>query len=303
MFSKSIWITPVLAILLVAAPANALLEDWEKAVVPALPNFFATNVADGLYDIGTYGGNQTYEFVVKSNPYETERGMALIGRRERAGLSTPPLGVGLKFEQWDSIPQYGVTLYGRADRIFGVANNPGVDTHLVFVSSQAAGTCRLYVNGVYRASISVAFPASLSGIVGIGCAYQVEPYMLFENFDGVIYGVAIYNRILSDSEILAHSDAYFLPPREVMLADMAVFVTNQVGLGNIAPELEESLLVKIGAALAALNRDNPNEAKVAMNDLRALINQVEAQTNKKITPEAAAEITRRANAIIAALDG
>jgi hypothetical protein len=40
-----------------------------------------------------------------------------------------------------------------------------------------------------------------------------------------------------------------------------------------------------------------------MNDMKALINHVEAQTDKKIKPEAAAEIIQKANAIIAALGG
>jgi hypothetical protein len=90
-------------------------------------------------------------------------------------------------------------------------------------------------------------------------------------------------------------------PPDVMLAETALFIMEEVESGNIAPELEGSLLVKINAALAALDRGNPNDAKVAMNDLKALNNQVEAQTNKKITPEAAAEIIQRINAIIATL--
>jgi hypothetical protein len=91
------------------------------------------------------------------------------------------------------------------------------------------------------------------------------------------------------------------PTPEEKLAETALFIMDEVDLGNIAPELEGSLLSKINAALAALDRDNPNDAKVAMNDLKALINQVEAQTNKKITPEAAADIIQKANAIIADL--
>ncbi|MHC4732867.1 MAG: hypothetical protein ACYTDW_00210 [Planctomycetota bacterium] len=56
---------------------------------------------------------------------------------------------------------------------------------------------------------------------------------------------------------------------------------DEVAAGNIDIELENSLLAKIGAALSALDRGNPNDAKVAMNDLKALLNQVEAQTDKK----------------------
>ena len=88
---------------------------------------------------------------------------------------------------------------------------------------------------------------------------------------------------------------------ETMLAGLALFIMDKVDAGNIDAEMEGSLLAKINAALAALDRDNPNDAKVAMNDLKALINQVEAQTDKKITPDVATEIIDRANAIIAAL--
>jgi len=269
------------------APTSALLVDWENAVALASPGFMATNVSDGLYDIGTYGGEQTYEFIVKSNPNETEASMCLIGRRVLGGA-------GLKFDQWPNTGEYGATLFYVVDLYFGVPNNPGVDTHLVFVSSQAAGTCSLYVNGVYKASVGRAI--SLSGTVGIGYAAEGD------DFDGVIYGVAIYDGILSDSEIQAHADAYFLPP-EVTLVETALFIMDEVDSGNIDPELEESLLAKIDAALKALEKDTPNAAKVATNVLNALINQIEAQLGKKITPEVGVEIIQRANAIIAALGG
>jgi len=40
-----------------------------------------------------------------------------------------------------------------------------------------------------------------------------------------------------------------------------------------------------------------------MNHLKALVSQVEAQTDKKVEPATAAEIIRRANGIVAALGG
>jgi len=67
------------------------------------------------------------------------------------------------------------------------------------------------------------------------------------------------------------------------------------------PEMAPSLTAKVNGALAALARGNENDAKVAMNDLKALVNQVEAQTDKKISVEAADEIIAQANAIIQAL--
>lgn len=74
-----------------------------------------------------------------------------------------------------------------------------------------------------------------------------------------------------------------------------------VALGAIAPELQSSLLPKVDAAMAALARDNPNDAKAAMGELRALVNQVEAQTDKKIEPATAAQMIARASQVIAAL--
>ncbi len=90
---------------------------------------------------------------------------------------------------------------------------------------------------------------------------------------------------------------------EMMLAGLVLLILDEVNSGNIDPELEVSLLAKLNVAISALDRGNPNDAKVAMNDLKALINQVEAQVDKKITPEAAAKIIQQANAIIATLAG
>ena len=89
---------------------------------------------------------------------------------------------------------------------------------------------------------------------------------------------------------------------EAMLAGLRAYIVEQVGLG-IDAEMEVSLLAKVDAAISALNRGNANDVKVVMNDLKALVNQVEAQTDKKIMPDVAAKIIDRANAIIAALGG
>jgi hypothetical protein len=88
-----------------------------------------------------------------------------------------------------------------------------------------------------------------------------------------------------------------------MLEALRAYIVEQVAVVNIDVELATSLLAKVDAAIHALERDNPNDAKVAMNDLKALTNEVEAQTNKKIIPETAAEIIKRASAITAALGG
>ncbi|UCF16285.1 MAG: hypothetical protein JSW59_02270, partial [Phycisphaerales bacterium] len=181
------------------------LECWKAAAAADLPVFLRTYIQDGVYDIGTYGSEQTYEFVVKSNPDETEASMALIGRREFGDT-----WAGLKFDQWPNTGEYGATIFADVDLRFGVANHPGVDTHLVFVSRKAADTCALYVNGVYQATVDRAI--SLSGLVGIGYGTRNEDGSdTFDDFDGVIYGVAIYGAAFSDEQIAAHSEAFFQP--------------------------------------------------------------------------------------------
>ena len=90
---------------------------------------------------------------------------------------------------------------------------------------------------------------------------------------------------------------------EGMLAGLALFIMDEVDSENIDPKLERSLLAKVNAAISALDKDNPNAAKVAMNNLKALINHVKAQTGKKITADTAAAIIAAANQIIAALGG
>jgi len=183
-------------------PPPRAMDNWEAAVAPAAPGFLATNIEDGIYDIGAFSGDMTYEFCVLSNPDETEASMALIGRRNYGDTQA-----GLKFDQWNDTGEYGATVFGVVDLYYGVPYNAGVDTHLVFVSSEDAGRTELYVNGVFKGSVDSAI--TLSGIVGIGLAAQAEDGSdTFDNFDGDVFGVAIYDTALSDEEIAAHSDAF-----------------------------------------------------------------------------------------------
>ncbi len=201
-FSRALAADEIVAIM--GGPAAAALAAWENAATAAEPGYLATNVADGVYDIGAFGGEMTYEFVVQSNPDETQASMCLIGRRDFGDTQ-----MGLKYEQWNNTGTYGATAFGVADYDYGVATNPGVPTHLVFVASQAAGTTALYVNGVYQASVDAAI--LLSGMVGIGYGAQdragADPF--FDDFDGEIFGVAIYDRALTLGEIRLNADTYF----------------------------------------------------------------------------------------------
>lgn len=180
----------------------AAVQAWETAATLDAPAYMDTFVGDGLYELGALSGDISYEFIVRSNPSEEEASMALIGRRNFGDTS-----VGLKFEQWPDSGTYGATVFGVADYDFEVATAPGDDTHLVFISSEVEATTSLYVNGAYQGSIDTAI--TLSGLVGIGFVADAEDGSAsFDNFDGDIFGVAVYDVALSEDEIAAHADAF-----------------------------------------------------------------------------------------------
>jgi len=191
--------------------------SWRTAAAAAGPGYLATYVADSLYDIGAFGGEMTYEFIVRGNPDEKEASQCLIGRRDFGDTQ-----MGLKYEQWNNTKTYGATVFGVADYDFKVANAPGEYTHLVFVSSQAAKKTDLYVDGVLQGS--VATDITLSGQVGIGYGAQNRPPAApsFDNFDGNIFGVAIYDKALSAAEIAANSAAFLQGGPEAVTSDLRI---------------------------------------------------------------------------------
>ncbi len=81
MCKKVVYLISFIALLLLSVPADAIIQHWQVKAKSASPAFFATNIEDGVYDIGVLSGGITYEFIVRSNPDETELSMALIGRR------------------------------------------------------------------------------------------------------------------------------------------------------------------------------------------------------------------------------
>ncbi|TKJ38870.1 MAG: hypothetical protein CEE38_04005 [Planctomycetes bacterium B3_Pla] len=205
--------------------ADQNTDNWAVSVTGA--SYLDTFVKDGLYDIGTYGGEQTYEFIVKSNPDETEASMALIGRRQFGDTQA-----GIKYEQWNNTGTYGATLFGVVDLDYGVATSPGEYTHLAFVSSEAAGTTDLYVNGALEGSVDRTI--SLSGLVGIGYGAQGEDGSgSFDNFDGDIFGVAIYDAALSAEDIAANADKYF-NPIPITDPDLLIYYDFESGEGSVA---------------------------------------------------------------------
>ncbi len=202
-------------------------DVWAIGAGSAGAKFVKTYVADALYDIGTFGDEQTYEFVVRGNPAEVEPSQCLIGRRQ-FGATT----VGLKYEQWNNTKTYGATVFGVLDYDFKVPNAPGEYTHLAFVSSKAGAKTDLYVNGELKGSVATAI--SLSGLVGIGYGAQgADASGVFDNFDGDIFGVAIYDKALTAEEIAASADKYF-NPITITDPDLLLYYDFEEGAGTIA---------------------------------------------------------------------
>ena len=203
--------------------ARGGVAEWMAAVATGTPaGYTNSNLAAPIVaDIGTYseatGGGITYEFIV--NATNDGASSALIGT-----FANPP-AVGdraaLKWEQWQDTGNYGATVFGVADFDSGIANSPGVNTHLVFVNN---GTdTALYVNGALATTILGASP-TFSGTVGIGQAYNPVGAHL-DPITGTILGVAVYDAALSASEIATHNAAFLIPePGSLALVGLALGV-------------------------------------------------------------------------------
>jgi len=85
------------------------------------------------------------------------------------------------------------------------------------------------------------------------------------------------------------------------LSNLNKLISYGVASGQIDPALQSSLSAKVEAALEALARGDKNSARAAMGELSALVNQVEAQSGKKIERAIATQIIERANRVIASL--
>lgn len=71
--------------------------------------------------------------------------------------------------------------------------------------------------------------------------------------------------------------------------------------GEVAAQIQSSLLAKLDAAGAALARNKPNSLRTAVNNLEALVRQIDAQSGKKIDAQAAAAMVERLERLVAEL--
>ena len=82
---------------------------------------------------------------------------------------------------------------------------------------------------------------------------------------------------------------------------LAALIEQGVSTGDVDPVIATSLRAKLDAALSTIDSGGKNAKLAAINKLEALINEVEAQTGKKISKAAAEAIIAMAKAVILGL--
>jgi hypothetical protein len=198
---KPLLLSSTLALCLLSGSARADLTEWVNAVAAgSSASYTATNVVmPTIVDVGSLSNAQglTYEFVINGN--DAGLSSALIGAKN-TGFGTSSA---LKFEQFADTGSWGVTLWGVTDWTIA-PHTVGVDLHVAWVVNPTAGTTALYVDGVLIGTVPHA--PHITNVVGFGEWY--DPGGSVDSYSGLMYGTALYESMLSVSEIQEHSDAF-----------------------------------------------------------------------------------------------
>lgn len=191
------------------------VAGWQTSAESLGAGFIATDITEPeLTDIGTYdiatGGGVSYEFIYVV-PEVMGASSAFMG-----SLSAPTgESAGLKYDQWQNSGTYGVTAFGVADYTSTTPHTVGDVAHVVFV---ADGTdMGIYVNGEFAETLADASVA-LSGMTGIGHAYNHGNDGSVDALDGTIMGVAVYDMALDAGAIGANFAAFVPEPDSNFLA-------------------------------------------------------------------------------------
>ncbi|MCO6046181.1 LamG domain-containing protein [Aeoliella sp. ICT_H6.2] len=211
--------------LALASSANADgIADWLNAIQTSNPGYVKTQIlTPTVDDIGNYslatGGGVTYEFIYNADVGGVSS--ALMGAGYAPGNVGSDPG-GLKLDQCCNTGKFGVTLFGAYDVNFATDSIFGVDTQAVFVMNGTGA--ELYVNGVLADTVNSSF--LISGSVGIGQAYDNSTGG-FDQLNGAILGVAVYDSALTAATIRNHYNAFVVP-------EPSALILVSSGLGGLA---------------------------------------------------------------------
>lgn len=197
-FDSVVGNSKIAAIRFVPVPASPF-DQWEDTAVSVGAGFTATDISEPqLVDIGPYdvntGGGITYEFIYNASNRDGVS-QAFMGSRNGNGSGQ---SAGLKLYQGSNKETYGSTEFGVRDYCSDVANAVGIDTHVVFVADET--DMDIYVNGEFAETMSGA-SVTVSGLTGLGHAYDHFSGNGFDPFDGTILGVAVYDVALGGNAI------------------------------------------------------------------------------------------------------
>ena len=203
---KSRSLLPVLApMALLCGSAQADLNQWITATGQGTPRAFLDLmvIEAKVVDLGPINGDAgaTYEFCVRGT--NAGASSALMG----AKFTGSGDNAALKWEQNPNSLVYGVTEWYVADHYMSNTTFDA-DVHLAFVVDHVAGTTTLYEDGILVSDAPYA--AWLTGTVGLGHWYDGGGSHV-DDFDGVLYGVAVYDEALPAAEITDHALAFHSP--------------------------------------------------------------------------------------------
>ena len=120
----------------------------------------------------------------------------------------------MKFDQWNQTGKYGATTFGVADFTFNTSHTLNADTQVAYVMD--GNDTAFYVNGAL-AENQPGISFALSGLTGIGHAYNHGNDGSVDPLNGTILGVAVYDSALSAETIEANYAAFVPEPGSIVL--------------------------------------------------------------------------------------
>lgn len=198
----------VLTFCIAAAASAQGIPSWLDAIQAAGPGYTNSDISSAIQaDIGTYdeatNGGVTYEIIYNAD----------VGGPSSAfmGSLSAPAGAsgGLKLDQWNQTGKFGATAFGVADYTFDTDAVFNADTHVAYVMD--GSSTQFYLNGSLAETVADASFA-LSGLTGIGHAYNHGNDGSVDALNGTILGVAVYDSALSGDTISQHYAAFVPEP-------------------------------------------------------------------------------------------
>ncbi len=125
-----------------------------------------------------------------------------------------------KLEQWSNTGKFGLTWVGYADYSLTTSSMFNQDVHVVFRRNNDSGTIDMFINGVYAETNTNKTNWRMDGGAGmIGATFAGNADFAL----GTMYGVASYDKPLSDTEISNLHNAFTAIPEPSTVGMLGLF--------------------------------------------------------------------------------